>query len=347
MRVFVTGGTGFIGYPLTRSLIARGWDVVALVRNPDRPQSRAVAKLGAHCLAGDVTDRESMRAGMTAADLVVHNAGWYELGVTRPARRLMRATNVTGTDNVLGLALELGVPRSVYVSSVAYYGGSGPVARDETYRRQAPCRSYYEQTKVAAHGVAGCYQQRGLPLIVVCPANVAGPNDHSVLGYYLRMYLNRVMAPVGFSPDMIMSTAHVDDVAEGIALAAEKARIGETYILAGDAMSVRQTFDLWSTAPGAFKVRWYLPFWLARMVYAPLGPVLRLADLPAFISGETIRASGESYCFSGAKAVRELGWTHRPAPAMWREVISREVELLAARKGRSLAWRLKPVEAID
>jgi nucleoside-diphosphate-sugar epimerase len=78
MKIFLTGGTGFIGRPLTHSLISRGWHVVALVRQPNSPQARAIAKMGATCVPGDVTDRDSMRANMTAADLVIHNAGWYE-----------------------------------------------------------------------------------------------------------------------------------------------------------------------------------------------------------------------------------------------------------------------------
>src|SRR3970282_1470973 len=102
MKVFLTGGTGFIGQPLTQSLMARGWNVVALVRNSSSPPARALTKMGARCVAGDVTDRESMRAAMTGADIVVHNAGWYEFGVQGNARKLMRAVNVTGTDNVLG-----------------------------------------------------------------------------------------------------------------------------------------------------------------------------------------------------------------------------------------------------
>ena len=77
MKVFLTGGTGFIGQPLTKSLLARGWNVVVLVRRPDSPLARALNQMGAQCVAGDVTDRESMRAGMTGADILVHNAGWY------------------------------------------------------------------------------------------------------------------------------------------------------------------------------------------------------------------------------------------------------------------------------
>src|SRR5919201_1365119 len=135
MKVFLTGGTGFIGQPLTKSLLARGWNVVALVRKPDSPPARALTRMGAQCIAGDVTDRESMRAGMTGADIVVHNAGWYEVGVHKSARALMHTINVTGTENVLSLAQELGIPRTVYVSSGAYYGDTGLQARDETFQR--------------------------------------------------------------------------------------------------------------------------------------------------------------------------------------------------------------------
>lgn len=73
MRVFLTGRTGFIGQPLTQALLQRGWEVTALVRTPDGTAARRIARMGATLLKGDITDRESMRAGMRGADMVVHN----------------------------------------------------------------------------------------------------------------------------------------------------------------------------------------------------------------------------------------------------------------------------------
>ena len=74
MKIFLTGGTGFIGQPLTKALLARGWNVLALVRKPDSPEARALTRMGAQCVRGDITDRESMRLGMTGADIVIHIA---------------------------------------------------------------------------------------------------------------------------------------------------------------------------------------------------------------------------------------------------------------------------------
>ncbi|MFZ1946536.1 MAG: SDR family NAD(P)-dependent oxidoreductase, partial [bacterium] len=91
MRVFLTGGTGFIGQALTKRLLARGWQVVALARKPESAQARTLAKMGAQCATGDVTDRESMRSPMKGADIVVHNAGHYEFGVTKTGAERMQA----------------------------------------------------------------------------------------------------------------------------------------------------------------------------------------------------------------------------------------------------------------
>jgi dihydroflavonol-4-reductase len=152
------------------------------------------------------------------------------------------------------------------------------------------------------------------------------------------------MPPWGFSPEMVFSPVHVDDVGEGIALAAARGRPGETYILAGDAMRLREVFDAWMTRPGGCRIRCYVPRWLARAIFAPLVPLQRRIGLPAFMSAETVAASGISYNFSSAKAERELGWTHRPGSAMWGDIIDREIALLASRQKRDLVSRLRPVE---
>lgn len=343
MKIFLTGGTGFIGQSLTRALLARGWEVVALVRNPHSPQAQAIQAMGAACAAGDVTDRESMRAAMTAVDIVIHNAAWYEIGISARAKALMYAINVQGTENVLGLARELAIPRVVYVSSTTYFGETGETVRDESYQRQAPFSSYYEETKAEAHTVAQRFLQAGLPLILVCPAHVVGPNDHSGWGYFLRMYLNKLMSPFAWEADTIFSAAHVDDMAEGIALAAEKGRIGETYILAGDPMRLREILAIWMTTPGGMKVRFYIPRWLAELLFTPVGPLLRALGLPAFVSRETAAAT-VSLNFSSAKAQRELGWRYTPGREMWLRIIAEERALQNGRQRRNLVSRLKPVE---
>src|SRR5262245_42866879 len=135
MKIFLTGGTGFIGQPLTRALLKRGWQVTALVRNPRSAEAKVIEALGAQLFHGDVTERDSMKAAMTGADVVFHNAGWYELGVSNAARANMRAVNVQGTENVLSLAVELGMPKIIYTSSTTAIGDTGGQLADESFKR--------------------------------------------------------------------------------------------------------------------------------------------------------------------------------------------------------------------
>ncbi|MFI5181395.1 MAG: NAD-dependent epimerase/dehydratase family protein [Thermoanaerobaculia bacterium] len=347
VRIFLTGGTGFIGRPLTKSLLSRGWDVTALVRKPSSPEAQSLARMGALLVSGDVADRESMRAAMSGAGIVVHNAGQYEYGVDRTGKERMQAVNVQGTENVLGLAHELGVPRTVYVSTVQAFGESGSPMRDETFTRQTPCRTAYEQSKTDAHDVACRLRKRGLPLIIVCPNAVIGANDHSAWGYFQRLYLNRMMPPVCWSPGSVFCCVEVNDAAEGIALAAEKGRIGETYFLNGEPKSFRENLDYWRRRPGAFIPRVWLPAGLAAALFAPLEPLQRILGLPAFISRETVRGASTNWHYSGERMKRELGWTHRSAEEMWLKALDGEIRLLSRREGQSWVQRLKPLETIE
>ena len=345
MNVFLTGGTGFIGQPLARTLRSRGWNVTALVRKPDSPQAQNLSKMGAQLSSGDVTERESMREAMDGAELVIHNAGQYEYGLSRAGKQRMRAVNVAGTDNVLGLALELGVPRAIHVSTVQAYGDSGSQLQDETFVRNAAYRTLYERTKTESHAMARRYQERGLPLIIVCPNGVVGPNDHSVLGYNLRLYINNRMLPVGWSPDSMYSLVDVNDLAEGITLAAEKGRAGETYLFCGESRSLREHFGYWERRPGGSAVRYWLPPWLFKLLFWPLEPLERAVGLPAFLSRETVNQASISFNYCSDKAKQELGWTHRSAEEMWLGTLDTEIELLAKRSKRDLVSLLNPIES--
>lgn len=345
MRIFLTGGTGFIGQPLTQSLLRRSWNVTALVRKPESPSALALHKMGVQLATGDVTERDSMRAAMTGADIVIHNAGYYEFGVDAASKQRMQKINVNGTENVLSLALELGVPRSIYVSTVWAIGESGLELRDETFERNAPYHSAYEQTKTEAHKIAHQYQQRGLPLVIVCPNGVMGANDHSVWGYFLRLYINNLMLPMAWSPNSIFSLVEVHDLAEGIALSVEKSRMNETYFLCGEPRSLREHFAYWAERPGGSQIRFWIPSRLAELTLWPLEPLQRAAGLPAFMSRETVQAGATNLNYSSGKAKRELGWTHKSAKEMWLNVIDGELALLAKRRNRSLVSLLRPMES--
>lgn len=325
MRVFLTGGTGFIGQALTAALIRRGWAVTALVRDPGGAAARALVELGASLAPGDVTDRESMRAPMAGAEVVVHNAGWYEVGIGgAEAERRMEAVNVDGARNALTLAHELGVPRIVHVSSVVAPGSTGDVERDETYTRQVPPPNPYERTKAEAHAVALDLIGRGAPIVLAMPASVFGPGDHANVGILARMYVRGFAPPLTIGGGFRRSQVHVDDCAEGIALVAEKGMVGEAYLLSAGSPSYRETYEIWATTPGGFKPLATVPRPLAVLSGAVAEPIQRWLRLPNLLSLDACRAAHTHYLYSGEKAVRELGWAPGDVRQRWLETLAEE-----------------------
>ncbi len=318
MKVFLTGGTGFIGAPLTRALLQRGWDVTLLTHSTESASNDARA------VKGDVMDQDSMRAAMSGADVVIHNAGWYELGIAPSARAKMQAVNVGGTESVLSLAVELKIPKIVYTSSTTALGDTGGAAADESFARLSPPNTFYEQTKAEAHALALNYQKQGAPLIIVCPAQAVGKGDHSPFGYFARLYVRSLLPPVIWAPEAAFTFAHVDDVAEGIALAAEKGRAGEIYFLAGETIVNRQLVQLWKKAVGGIPPFIWLPKPLALAQGALVEPILRLLGVPAFISREVVASSFVSFRYSSEKAKRELGWKPRGAEQAWTDTLRAE-----------------------
>lgn len=312
MKVFLTGGTGFIGLPLAEALLKRGWEVCALVRQPQSREAQKLARRGATLIQGDVTDPASLAAPTQEADIVINNAGWYALGIGgKQAEAQMRAINVDGARNVLQAAVEAGVPRIVHVSTIMAWGETGETVRDETYTRQAPPATPYERTKAEAHALAESLQKQGAPLMIACPAAVMGPGDHTTWGDLVRLYVRGLFPPMGMFADYGRAVVHVDDCAEGIAAIAEKGKPGETYILSGGNATYRELFSILNETPGGMRARFYLPDFMAKPFCWAAEPVERLIGLPITFSAEMARAATARYFYSGAKAERELGVAFR------------------------------------
>ncbi|MBW6474052.1 MAG: NAD-dependent epimerase/dehydratase family protein [Anaerolineaceae bacterium] len=329
MKIFLTGGTGFIGRPLTQRLLDRGWEVTALVRNPGSDESKEIQTLGAHLVQGDITNKESMRIPMSGVDVVIHNAAWYQFGISKKHRELMYKINVEGTRNTLNLAVELGIPKIIYTSTVLAFGRTGEIIADETYVRQYPPLTSYEETKSKAHEIAVELQRQGAPIIINCPASVFGPGDHSEIGYLTKMYVRKILPPILWTPNAKLAHIFVDDVAEGIVHCVEYGKFGETYILSTDNQTHKEMFDSWRGCEGGCKKTWiWLPDSIAIFINTIAPPFERLLGLPVVFSKEFIYAAKNNWQFSGDKAERELHIQFYDLENAWKDTIEGERELI-------------------
>lgn len=314
MKVFLTGGTGFIGGAVARQLRDLGHDVVALVRSPAKAGD--LRRIGATLVEGDLSSASAIAGAATGCDVAIHGAAIYEVGVSADQAKKLREANVTGTQHALEGILSAGVERLVYVSTVGVFGDTKGKVVDERYQRHVGdgFLSVYDETKYEAHQIAQHHIGQGAPIVVVQPSAVYGPNDHSELGDTLVRAAQGKLPAVPFG-DLGVSMVHVDDVAAGIILALEKGKVGESYILSGEPSTMAELVAKAATIGGKSAPKFAVPTTLLKAV-APAGRLLGpVFGMPTNIR-ELVRASGGvTYYASYDKAARELDYRPRSIDA--------------------------------
>jgi nucleoside-diphosphate-sugar epimerase len=327
MKVFLTGGTGFIGGAVARALRERGDDVVALVRTPAKAGD--LAQRGVTLVEGDLGDITAIERGMQGAGAVIHGAAVYEVGIPAKDRPAMDQANVQGTENVLGAALRLKIPRALYVSTVGVFGNTHGQVLDESGPLGTGEGSWYEKTKIEAHRRAQRLGEQGLPLVIVQPGGVYGPGDHSQLGNIMHQFISGRLPAMAF-PELGINFVHRDDVVAGVLLALDRGRTGESYILGGEIATAAQFVGVLGRIVGRRPPRLTVPAVLLKLS-APLGPLVapRLGFPPNL--HELISASDHvTYWARHDKAMRELGYAPRPLEQGLRQTLAAEGLLPAA-----------------
>jgi nucleoside-diphosphate-sugar epimerase len=328
MKYFVTGATGFIGGRVARQLLAAGHEVIMLARTPSAAQE--LVTLGVKVHAGDITDKESLRAPMTGVDGVFHIAAWYKVGARDKSQA--ETINVGGTRNVLEMMKELGIPKGVYTSTLTVFSDTRGQMVDESYKYTGTSfLSEYDRTKWKAHyEVARPMMQAGLPLVIVQPGLVYGPGDASVVHEGWVTYL-RGKLPI-LPSGTTYCWGHVDDTAHGHILAMERGKVGESYIIAGPKYSMIEAFALAEQISGMRVPRLHPAPWMMKTLASMIGLIGAMFPLPEPYSAEGIRSSaGVSYLGSNEKARRDLGYEPRTLEQGLPETLEYEMQQLGMR----------------
>jgi len=319
VKVFVTGGTGFIGGEVVRQLRARGDEVACLVRNPDK--AAPLSGLDCELVRGDLGDETSIRNGIDGCDAVIHAAAMYEVGIPAKQHPAMWEANVAGTERVLKAAGEAGVAKVVYVSTCGVFGNTHRQVVDEAYQHPGKeFTSYYEETKLEAHKIAKRMIEDGLPGIIVQPGGVYGPGDTSQVADLLEQFFAGRLPLMPF-PELGICLTHVEDIAGGILLALDKGKVGETYVLSGPVTTMREAIETVAAASGRKAPRHAMPVPLLKAM-TPVGPLVgKLMGQPPNLRELISSADNVTFWASHEKASRELGYAPRGMEEGWRQTL--------------------------
>ena len=320
MKIFITGATGFIGTHLVRKLAKTDHDLYCLVRQGSNASQ--IQEVGATVITGDVTDKKSLLQGIEGCDWLVNLANIYSFW--EPKRRLYKEVNVIGTKNVMESAIEKGISKIVHVSIALIYGkpADGPFTEKSEV---GPVRfSEYAQTKYEGDLIAWeLFDRQGLPLVVVYPGMVIGPENPKYGAQLVRNLVERRM-PVSAFANKTSSMVYVGDVADVIIAALEKdGNLGEKYLV-GQQILMVEFYQMISEISGASLPKLSLPDRVAMINGYFMTFIANLTKKQPMwgLAVDAMRTANNDLKVDGSKVERELGISYTPIRVALEEEIT-------------------------
>ncbi len=305
MRVFVTGGAGFIGSYVVRRLVEGKHQVRCLLRKTSK--THRIDGVAFERVDGDVRDADCVRAAMEACDAVVHLASlsnWNDIDSP-----LMTDVVIGGTQNILDAAKQTKA-RVVFVSSIlAVNGSTEPKTFDESAEwTLADGKLSYSRAKRAAEKLClDAWKDRAVPVVIVNPGEVYGPNDTELITACNLLDFAKskpVLVCTGGT-----SVVYVEDVALAVVRAMEKGRPGERYILGGENLTVKQLAELTLELLGQKKKIVTVP----NTVLRGLASVAQTLHIPMPFNTHVVPYATKFWFMDSSKAQKELGVAFRSA----------------------------------
>jgi dihydroflavonol-4-reductase len=306
----VTGATGFVGSAVARRLLVEGFAVRVLARpGSDR---RNLAGIEVEVAEGNLTDAASLQRACAGCEALFHVAADYRTWAPRPQE--LYEANVEGSRALMRAALQAGVKRAVYTSSVAVLGipKDGTPGDESTPVTVDDMIGHYKRSKYLAEEAVREFVGQGLELVIVNPSTPIGPRDLKPTPTG-RIVVDAASGKMPAYVDTGLNIVHVDDVAEGHWLAYTRGRAGERYVLGGTDMSLRRILETIADIVGRKPPRVRLPHAAVMPVAYVAEGLARLTGKPPVATVEEVRMSKKLMFFSSAKAQRELGYRIRPA----------------------------------
>jgi nucleoside-diphosphate-sugar epimerase len=309
-KIFITGGTGFIGQKLARKLADEGHQVVALIRSKGKAKDLQHDNIS--FVEGDLFNLGALEVGMHESDEVYHLAAFASVWAKDDT---FSRVNIDGTINILNAAKKKGVKKVLVTSTAGVIGPAidGPVNEDTP--RQVDFFTDYESTKYESELKIKEYVAEGQHVVIVNPTRVYGPGPLNVSNSVTKLIKQYTEGKWKFIPGDGMSTGNyvfVDDVINGHVLAMEKGRAGERYLLGGEDATYHELFDTIADIGGQ-------KYKLYKM---PLGVLLTFGKIqlflakavgrPPLITPGWVRKYLYKWSVSSQKAQRELGYEITP-----------------------------------
>lgn len=306
--IAVTGATGHIGNVLVRTLLSQG-KAVRVIIPPDENMT-PLQGLNVEVKTADLRDKDSLLKAFSGVEIVYHLAGI--ISILPGKKKVLEEVNVKGTRNVVEACLKNNIQRLIYVSSIHAIKETPPgitITESQPFDPSGVPDGYARSKARATLEVIRAIPE-GLDAVIACPTGVIGPYDYRVseMGQLIRSFVNRKLRMgVGGAYNFV----DVRDVANGLILACEKGRTGESYIFSGEHITIPNLLSLLEKSTGIKAPRYKVPRLLARLAGMAATPYYFFSKSRPLLTAYSIDVLFSNSQVSSDKARQELGYSFR------------------------------------
>lgn len=302
-KVLVTGGTGYIGSHVLPRLTSLGAIVRVLTRSTDK--GRVFSDPSIEYCTGNLADQESLANVIKDSQVIFHFAA--VLGDKFKSLPYYRLVNVDGTRRLAEAALENNIERFFHVSSVWAYGLVSRSEINETFPLSASDTPYGDTKMEGQQIVQELLREKGLPVVIIQPGDVYGPKDMKWTIDPMRLMKAGKFQLVNGGAGLFQPI-FIDDVVDGILLAAQKGKVGESYILCGEEiLTFREYFQQLADIVEVDKLP-SVPYRFAMTMATLAEAFAKLTNAIPPFTRTGVRGTYRQDTYSIKKAQKELGF---------------------------------------
>lgn len=311
-NILITGGTGFIGVPLVKTLQNLGHNLKLLIRESSNTEVfQSLDNI--EYIIGDIRDFNSLNQITNQIDIIYHLAANTQIWAKN--KSIYEEININGTENIVKFAMDKRA-LLIYISSffaIGPYNCGDPTPNFETYERDKDFFMEYEKSKCESTKIVQQYRDKGLNVIIFYPGFVYGPGD---LNFYGKLTIDIILGKLLGIPKTAnskFSMAYIYDIIEPmVKIIGREDLIGEEYFLGGEEVSTIEYLNLIAKVAKVKKPRQF-PLWLAMLYGWACESRAKLSKnrIP-YITRALMRMSTYDWAYSSEKVIKDLDYKITP-----------------------------------
>lgn len=313
---FITGISGFLGTNLVNAIKEEGdAHIYGLVHKGNATFARYEGDKDITLYEGDIRDEKAIAAFLEEAkegeeNYLIHGAG--KISLFGHFDKETMEINRDGTKKLVDIAVNKPFQRVVFVSSVdaLIQGKNAPCFAPSEYDPEHVVGVYGKSKALASAYMLEAYKEKGFPVIIVNPSAIIGPND-PFLGPMNDVFKRYCQKKVPMGTPGGYDVVDVRDVANGILACLQRGKLGESYLLVGHRVSVKELFAAFAVPSKVPAPKMVAPFFLIRLIAPFVELYARIRRSRPLFSLLAVHCLSHNPYYDKEKAKADLGYVPR------------------------------------